>query len=89
MIILVVLQAAFSATATVAAFGAYRRAEETRILRVRPEAARLPVRPRNVDFREIEGLPAPVQQNRSLRFLRNLRDFTPARIEIPAPAHAS
>lgn len=41
-------------------FGAYRWNAETRALRARLDAAREPVRPRTVDFRELEGLPAPV-----------------------------
>jgi hypothetical protein len=60
-IILIVVLVALAAAVAVAAFGAYRWAEGTRTLRARLEVARLPVRPRNVDLREIEGLPAPVQ----------------------------
>jgi len=41
-------------------FGAYRWNTETRASRARLEAAREPVRPQTVDFRELEGLPAPV-----------------------------
>jgi hypothetical protein len=73
VIILVVLLVALAATAAVAAFGAYRWAEGTRGLRVRLEAARVPVRPRNVDLREIEGLPTPVQAY----FRAALRDGQP------------
>jgi Family of unknown function (DUF6920) len=41
-------------------FGVYRWNERTRALRARLNAAREPVRPQTVDFRELEGLPAPV-----------------------------
>jgi hypothetical protein len=41
-------------------YGAYRWSSETQNLRARLEAAREPVRPQTVDFRELEGLPAPV-----------------------------
>jgi hypothetical protein len=44
----------------VRAFGAYRWNTETQRLRSRLDAAREPVRPQTVDFRELEGLPAPV-----------------------------
>ena len=43
-------------------YGAYRWDAGTRELRARLEAARVPVRPQAVDFRELEGLPAPVQR---------------------------
>jgi hypothetical protein len=41
-------------------YGARRWNAETRALRARLDAARMPVQPRSVDFRELEGLPAPV-----------------------------
>ncbi|HEY6691147.1 MAG TPA: DUF6544 family protein [Rubrobacter sp.] len=41
-------------------YGAHRWKAETRRLRARLDTARVPVRPRTVDFRELEGLPAPV-----------------------------
>ena len=41
-------------------YGAYRWNTQTRELRARLEAARAPVLPQTVDFRELEGLPAPV-----------------------------
>jgi hypothetical protein len=41
-------------------YGAYRWNTETQELRARLDAARTPVRPQTVDFRELEGLPAPV-----------------------------
>ena len=43
-------------------YGAYRWNSETQELRARLDAARAPVRPRTVDFRELEGLPAPVRR---------------------------
>ena len=43
-------------------YGAHRWNSETQELRARLEAAREPVRPQTVDFRELEGLPAPVQR---------------------------
>ena len=43
-------------------YGAYRWNAETQELRARLDAARAPVRPQTVDFRELEGLPAPVQR---------------------------
>jgi len=44
------------------AWGAYRWNAGTRDLRARLEAARVPVLPQVVDFRELAGLPAPVQR---------------------------
>jgi hypothetical protein len=43
-------------------YGAYRWNFETRELRARLDAARTPVRPQTVDFRELEDLPAPVRR---------------------------
>ena len=43
-------------------YGAYRWNFETQELRARLGSAREPVRPQTVDFRELEGLPAPVQR---------------------------
>jgi hypothetical protein len=43
-------------------FGAYRWGAGMRELRLRLEAAREPVRPRTVDFREFRGLPAPAER---------------------------
>jgi hypothetical protein len=43
-------------------YGAYRWTAGTQELRARLDAARAPVRPETVDFRELEGLPAPVQR---------------------------
>lgn len=42
--------------------GARRWNAETRSLRARLDAARVPVRPGTVDFHELEGLPAPVRR---------------------------
>ena len=42
--------------------GGRRWNSETQRLRARLDAARMPVRPQTVDFRELEGLPAPVQR---------------------------
>ena len=42
--------------------GAYRWNTETQQLRARLEAARAPIRPQAVDFRELEGLPPPVRR---------------------------
>src|SRR5215212_1483240 len=43
-------------------YGAYRWSAGTQDLRARLDAARVPVRPQIVDFRELEGLPASVQR---------------------------
>ena len=43
-------------------YGAYRWGSETQELRARLDTARAPVRPQTVDFRELEGLPAPVKR---------------------------
>ncbi len=43
-------------------YGAYQWNADTQELRARLDAAREPVRPQRVDFRELEGLPAPVQR---------------------------
>jgi hypothetical protein len=43
-------------------YGAYRWNAGTQELRARLDLARLPVSPQTVDFRELEGLPAPVQR---------------------------
>jgi len=42
--------------------GRWRWESETRRLRARLDAARVPVRPQTVDFTELDGLPAPVQR---------------------------
>jgi hypothetical protein len=43
-------------------YGACRWNAGTRDLRAQLDAARVPVQPQTVDFRELEGLPAPVQR---------------------------
>lgn len=43
-------------------YGAHRRNSETQELRARLDKAREPLRPQTVDFRELEGLPAPVRR---------------------------
>jgi hypothetical protein len=43
-------------------FGAHRWDAGTQELRARLDASREPVRPQTVDFRELEGLPAPVER---------------------------
>ncbi len=48
--------------AAVIAFGDYLWKNRTRHLRSGIDAARIPLRPEIVDFRELEGLPAPVQR---------------------------
>lgn len=58
--VLLVLVAAVVAVALIV--GAQRLDAETRTLRARLEAARVPVRPPTVDFRELPDLPDPVQR---------------------------
>jgi hypothetical protein len=72
MVFIVIL--ALAGTVVVAAtYGAFRWEAGTRELRARLEAARVPIHPRTVDFRELEGLPTPVQ-----RFFRSvLKDGQP------------
>jgi hypothetical protein len=43
-------------------YGVYRWNTETQVLRARLDAAREPVRPQTVDFRELEALPAPARR---------------------------
>jgi hypothetical protein len=43
-------------------YGAYRWNVGTKELRARLDAARVPIRPQVVDFRELDGLPVPVQR---------------------------
>jgi hypothetical protein len=71
-LIIIALALAASLLAAVV-YGAFRWNAGTRELRVRLEAARAPSQPRVVDFRELDGLPAPVQ-----RYFRTvLRDGQP------------
>uniref|UniRef100_A0A831U1W7 Uncharacterized protein n=1 Tax=Geobacter metallireducens TaxID=28232 RepID=A0A831U1W7_GEOME len=51
-----------AAMAAAAVYGALGWADGTRQLRVRLENARMPITPEVVNFRELEGLPEPVQQ---------------------------
>jgi hypothetical protein len=48
--------------AVAVAYGAVRWNADTRELRARLDAARVPIHPLVVDFRELEGLPTPVQR---------------------------
>ena len=54
-----ILAVLFAATAS---YGTFRWNARTRHIRERLEAARAPIHPRVVDFRELEGLPGVVQQ---------------------------
>ncbi|WP_317623103.1 DUF6920 family protein [Thiohalomonas denitrificans] len=56
--IVMALAAMFAASA----FGAHRWTQETQRLRGRIEANRSPVEPQRIDFRELDGLPIPVQR---------------------------
>lgn len=59
-VIIVLVLALCLATAVI--YGASRWEAETRDLRTRLEAARVPIQPRVFDVRELEGLPPPVQR---------------------------
>lgn len=61
-IILVVASTLVGVLAAALVLGAHRLKSEREELRARLDAARVPVRPQAVDFRELEGLPAPVQR---------------------------
>jgi hypothetical protein len=61
-IVVLVVPVVIVAVAAVVVYGALRWDAGTRELRARLEAARIPVKPEVVDFRELEGLPAPVQR---------------------------
>jgi hypothetical protein len=72
-ILLVTVLALAVIFAAAVAYGAFRWEAGTREMRARLEAARVPIHPQVVDFRELEGLPTPVQ-----RFFRNvLKDGQP------------
>jgi hypothetical protein len=61
--VLIIIVTVFVAVLVVARlYGAYRWSAGTQELRARLDAGRAPVRPPTVDFRELEGLPAPVQR---------------------------
>ncbi len=62
IVILATLAALAALLAVGLVYGAQRWDAQTRELRARLEAARTPVRPGTVDFRELEGLPAAVQR---------------------------
>lgn len=61
-IVLVVALTGSAALAALGASGGLRWAGGTRELRTRLEAHRRPMEPQRVDFRELEGLPPPVQR---------------------------
>jgi len=61
-IILVVASSLVGVLAAALVLGAHRLKAEREELRARLDAARVPMRPQAVDFRELEGLPAPVQR---------------------------
>src|SRR5215210_2526428 len=61
-VVAVVLAVVFAVFVGARLFGGYRWDAGTQRLRDRLEAAREPVRPQTVDFRELEGLPAPVRR---------------------------
>lgn len=61
-ILIIATSVVIVAVAAAVAYGALRWEAGTRELRARLEAARIPVKPEVVDFRELEGLPAPVQR---------------------------
>jgi len=66
-IVLIVVLAVAVIFVVAVAYAAFRWEAGTRELRAHLEAARVPIREQVVDFRELEGLPAPVQ-----RFFRNV-----------------
>jgi hypothetical protein len=61
-IVIILVSLLIAALAVVVAYGASRWKEGTRELRARLEAAREPPTTGVVDFRELEGLPAPVRR---------------------------
>lgn len=61
-VVVVVLSLAIAAIGAALVFGESNWAKGTRELRARLEAALAPALPQVVDFRELEGLPAPVQR---------------------------
>ncbi|KDB07796.1 hypothetical protein LIG30_2998 [Burkholderia sp. lig30] len=62
MKIVIVALAAIAAPCVVSLYGRFRWRAGTRNLRARLDAARAAVVPGTVDFRELDGLPAPVQR---------------------------
>lgn len=65
--VLTILLILAAAVATALLYGAYRWNAGTRALRAQLEGARAPIHPTTVDFRLLDGLPAPVQ-----RYLRTV-----------------
>jgi hypothetical protein len=61
-LVLVLLASLAAVLAAALIIGAHRGNSETHRLRAQLDAARVPVRPQTVDFRELEGLPAPVRR---------------------------
>lgn len=61
-LIVIVVSIVAAILVVVVAYGAFHWEAGTRELRARLEAARIPVTHAVVDFRELEGLPAPVQR---------------------------
>lgn len=59
---MVVLGFVAALLAGVRLYGSQRWSAQTRELRARLDAAREPVRPRDIDYGELEGLPAPVRR---------------------------
>jgi hypothetical protein len=69
----IIVFALAAGVAALVAYGAHRWRAGTRELRARLDAARVPLEPRVVDFRDLDGLPAPVQRY----FRRVLKDGQP------------
>lgn len=61
-VILMLLACVAVGLAAAVIFGAHRWTLRTRELRAQLDAGRMPVRPQTVDFRELEGLSAPVRR---------------------------
>ncbi len=72
ILVIVVLLLVVSLAGTIS-YGAFHWKIETRKLRSRLESGRIQVQPQNVDFRELDGLPAPVQRY----FRKILKDGQP------------
>lgn len=62
IVVFIVVFIAIAVWAAITAYGAFRWANGTQQLRSRLQASRMPIKPQVVDFRELEGLPAPVQR---------------------------
>jgi hypothetical protein len=84
-VVVVVLLSLAVALAGAVVLGSHRWNSETRELRARLGVARVPVRPKTVDLRELEGLPKPVQ-----RFFRTvLTDGQPMVAEVRIRHHGT